>query len=56
MNQDQQPTGSKYTCCEYRQEMILLALRHKLQRSDLSAEERQKLAQEIACLEKDIGF
>ncbi len=56
MNRDPQPTGSQYTCNEYRQEMILLALRQKLQRPDLSADERQKLAQEIARLEKDIGF
>ena len=56
MNREQQPTGAQYTCREYRQEMILLALRQKLQRRDLSADERQKLAREIACLEKEIGF
>lgn len=50
-------TGSSlYTCNEYREEMILLALRQKLQRSELTEEERLKLMREIDILEKSIGF
>lgn len=45
-----------YTCNEYRQEMILLALRNRLQQADLADEERNGLIGEIARLEKEIGF
>lgn len=45
-----------YTCTEYRQEMILLALRRKLLLSDLSAEERQRLVEEITRLERELGM
>lgn len=48
--------SSKYTCNDYREEMILLGLRQKLLRSDLTDEERVKLAREIARLEKNMGF
>lgn len=48
--------SSQYTCNDYREEMILLALRQKLQKSDLTDEERVKLMEEIARLEKAIGF
>ena len=47
---------AKYTCNEYRQEMILLGLRQKLQRLDLTDAEKSKLLQEISTLEKAIGF
>jgi len=49
------PTNT-YTCNEYREEMILLALQRKLQNSDLSSEERGQLEKEIIELEKQIGF
>ncbi len=52
-----QKTGSpQYTYNDYREEMILLALRQKLQQPDLTVEERVELVKEIARLEKAIGF
>jgi len=36
--------------------MILLGLRQQLLRSDLTEEEKKKLNEEIARLEKEIGF
>ena len=56
MTNNPKTVSSKYTCNEYREEMILLGLRQKLLKSDLTAEERVKLAKEIARLEKNIGF
>ncbi len=56
MRQDHKPAALPYTCNEYREEMILLALRQQLQRLDLTEEEREKLTQEIVRLEKVIGF
>jgi hypothetical protein len=47
---------SQYTCKDYREEMILLALRQKLQLSQLTDEEKTKLAEEIVRLEKALGF
>jgi hypothetical protein len=46
----------QYTCNDYREEMILLGLRQKLQRPDLTSTERKRLMQEIDRLEKAIGF
>ena len=46
----------QYTCNDYREEMILLGLRQKLQRQDLTSAERKRLTEEIARLEKAIGF
>lgn len=45
-----------YTCNEYREEMILLALRRRLQQPGLTEEERTKLLAELARLEKEFGF
>ena len=56
MSRDQKETASQYTCSEYREEMILLALCQKLQRSDLTVDERTKLVEEIRQLEETIGF
>ncbi len=56
MSRDQNKAAPQYTCNDYREEMILLALRQKLQRSDLTDDERAKLTREIADLEKTIGF
>jgi len=56
MPSDATTNSPQYTCNEYRQEMILLALRQKLQRSELSEEERKELLKEIARLENEIGF
>jgi hypothetical protein len=46
----------QYTCNDYREEMILLALRRRPQRSDLTEEEKATLINEIARREKAIGF
>jgi len=56
MTQNDKTSTSQYTCNEYREEMILLALRRKLQRHELTEEERAKLIKEIARLEEAIGF
>lgn len=37
-----------YTCNDYREEMMLLALRQKLADSDLYEDERSRLKEEIA--------
>ena len=44
--------NNKYTCNEYRQEMILLGLRKRLASPDLSDEEKAQLKEEIAEVEK----
>lgn len=41
----------KYTCTEYREEMLLLALRRQLGRSGLSEEEKKRISEEIRKLE-----
>ena len=46
----------KYTCSEYREEMILAGLRKRLQQPDLKEEERLQLILEIEDLEKRIGL
>jgi len=48
--------GNQYTCNEYREEMILLALQNKLQQPHLDEKERQEIVQEIARLEKVVGL
>jgi hypothetical protein len=45
-----------YTCNEYREEMILLALQRRLQQDQLSDEERAKIAEEIDRLARKIGL
>lgn len=49
-------TSTVYTCNEYREEMILLALQRKLQQPGLTPEEQQKLSEEIARLAEKIGM
>ena len=41
----------KYTCNEYRQEMVLLGLKNRLSRENMSDEEKQNLVEEIKKLE-----
>ncbi len=41
----------KYTCTEYREEMLLLSLRRQLLREGLSDEERRRITEEIRELE-----
>jgi len=47
---------SPYTCREYREEMILLALQKKLSAPDLTPEEKEKLLTEIARVETRMGM
>ncbi len=44
-------TTSKYTCTDYRQEMILMGLKHQLNQHDLSDEEKNRIIEEIKKLE-----
>lgn len=47
---------NRYTCNEYREEMILLGLQRRLSQKDLTEEERQKLLLEISNVEKQMGL
>ncbi|MFO7749377.1 MAG: hypothetical protein R6V54_04725 [Desulfobacteraceae bacterium] len=49
-------SNTNYTCTEYREEMILMALQKKLASADLTAKEREKIQREIAELEKSMGM
>ena len=44
----------KYTCDDYRKEMMLLALRKRLQQKGLSKEEKARIGEEIKGLEEEI--
>ena len=46
----------KYTCADYRKEMILLGLRRRLNDRELTAEERDRLMSEIQRLESEMGM
>ena len=50
----QQP--GRYTCNEYREEMVLLGLQHRLNHPDLSSKEKEELQEEIRLLEKKMGL
>lgn len=52
----QAPGSNTYTCNEYREEMILLALKQKLHNTKLSQSERDDLEIQIAALENKIGL
>ncbi len=49
-------SAPKYTCLEYREEMILLGLQKRLATPGLSAEERDSLLKEIERVEKEMGI
>ena len=49
-------TGKKYTCNEYREEMILLGLQKRLASNKLNPEEKENLLMEIAKVEKQMGI
>ena len=49
------PSG-KYTCNEYRQEMILAGLQQRLATADLTSEEKKQLIMEIEKLEIAMGL
>ena len=46
----------KYTCGDYRQEMILASLKRQLSQSDLSDDETQRLKEQIRQLESEMGM
>ncbi len=46
----------KYTCNDYREEMILLGLQKRLNRPDLTEAERQEIIREIREVEKQMGM
>ena len=54
MDKPQKP--ARYTCNEYREEMILLALQKRLAAPGLSPEEREALLKEIAQVERQMGI
>jgi len=47
---------NKYTCNEYREEMILLGLKNKLTSADLTQEEKEKLIKEIQEITKKMDM
>lgn len=49
-------TRQRYTCNEYRQEMILAALQRSLMNPELSGEEKERIEKEIAELEQAMGL
>ena len=56
MTAKQIPPSGTYTCMDYRQEMILLALQKKLQQPGLTEEETHRLVEEISRLEEVLGL
>ena len=48
--------NNKYTCNEYREEMILLGLKKKLESPDLTEAEKEKLHKEIKELTKKMDM
>ena len=46
----------RYTCSDYREEMILAGLRRQLAQSDLSREEKERLKEQIRRLEAEMGM
>jgi hypothetical protein len=52
----QKDNQTRYTCEDFRQEMILNGLRKRYYSKELSAEERRQLAAEIEKLEAMVGM
>ena len=48
--------SGRYTCQDYRQEMILLGLQRRLHEPSLSDEERKRVIEEIQKLEDEMQF
>jgi hypothetical protein len=46
----------KYTCNDYREEMILLGLQKRLNQENLNDEERKEILKEIELIEKQMGM
>lgn len=45
-----------YTCTDYRQEMILLGLKKRLQDPEISEREKEEIQKEIKKLEKEMDM
>ena len=48
--------NANYTCNDYRQEMILLALQRKLAGEDLPEPEKKRVQEEIRRIEEQMGM
>lgn len=46
----------KYTCNDYRAEMILVGLRQRLNKPDIREDEKKELQAEIRKIEKEMGL
>lgn len=46
----------KYTCNDYREEMVLLGFRKRLNNPDIREEEKKELLKEIRKIEKNMGL
>ncbi len=53
---EKQNKSAKYTCTEYREEMILLGLQKRLASKELTPQEKQSILKEIAKVEKQMGL
>lgn len=49
-------SAGKYTCTEYREEMVLLGLKRRLADPALPEKERQVLKERISRLEQEMGM
>ncbi len=49
-------SAPKYTCNEYREEMILLGLQKRLFLGNLTPEEKESLLREIKSVEEQMGI
>ena len=47
---------SNYTCNDYREEMILVGLKKRLNKPDITKEEKEALLAEIKKVEKQMGL
>ena len=48
--------GSRYTCTDYRAEMILLGLTRRLQDEELDSRQKKDLQSEIKTIEAEMGM
>jgi len=49
-------SNTKYTCTEYRQEMMLLGLRRQLEEPDLNEAEKGRIIEKVRELELQMGM
>lgn len=49
-------TNKPYTCADYREEMMLLGLKKRLEAEGLSDEEKASIQKRIAEIEKSMGL